>query len=164
MMGKEPDSQGRDRGGFTMADATIFGVAMAIGLYPILINQERFAGNPYLLFFIMLAIAPAIIGIKHLITSTRRPALTVFWSFVGGILGGGLAFLLTRWYIIEHPVKSTRSEDWGALAAGILYLVLLFLSPLVGFLVMFLVVVVACWWLDASGSVPKPGSRHSDLE
>jgi hypothetical protein len=111
----------------------------------------------------VLLVAGYIYLVKRVIGSMRRPFVAFAWCLLGGLSGGLIAFLVTRAYIVAHPVRSHRHEDWGAFAAAILQLMLLLASPVAGFLLTFSIALGVCWWLEPGGGAHKTGSIPTEL-
>jgi len=147
---------------FTWSDALILLAAAALGVFFVATGQATPNGQ-FIVFCVLFACAAVLIGVKHILASMRRPLLAFAWCLLGGILGGALFWFLAWHYFITHPVRS-HGEDYGAMAAGIFYLILVFLSPIAGFLTGFPVALAIYAWLQSRGPGTKPSGKQSDLE
>jgi hypothetical protein len=147
---------------FTWSDGLILLAAAALGV--VLLATGRVAPNgQFIVFWALLVCAAVLIGVKHILASMRRPLVAFAWCLLGGILGGALSRFLAWSFVTTHPVRS-HGEDYGAMAAGLLYVILVLLSPIPGFLTGFPVALAICAWFQSKGTGPKPSEKQSNLE
>ena len=162
----EPGSQRHRRnvaGRFTRSDGIIVLAAVALALIFIATNRLVWPNGPNAVVLTLLGVAAVIIGVKHVVASMPRPLVAFAWSLLGGLLGGALFFCAALAFALAHPIHS-HGEDWGAMATGILYIGLMILSPVVGFLIGFPVALAICARLQSNSNEAKPSGRQSDLE
>jgi hypothetical protein len=143
------------------SDAIILFVAAALGAVFLATGQVT-ANGQYIVFLALFVCALVLIGIKHALTSMRRPLVAFAWCMFGGILGGGLSWFLANAFVNAHPIHS-HGEDYGAMAAGILYVGILILSPIAGFLVGFPMTLAIYAVIQSMGPKPTPSEKHSGL-
>ena len=147
---------------FTWSDGLILLGAATLGVVFLSTGRVTPDGQ-YIVFWALLVCAAVLIGVKHILASMRRPLVAFAWCLLGGILGGAL-FLFVGWhYVTTHPIRS-YGQDGGAMAAGLLYIGLVLLSPIAGFLIGFPAVLAICAWFQSKGTGPKPSGKQSDLE
>jgi hypothetical protein len=147
---------------FTWSDGLILLVAAALGVFFLATGQVTPNGQ-FIVFWALLVCAAVLIGIKHILASMRRPLVAFAWCVLGGVLGGALFWFLARSFVQAHPVRS-HGEDYGAMAAGLLYVGLLLLSPIAGFLTGFPVALAICVCFKSKGIEPKPAGKLSDRD
>ena len=147
---------------FTWSDGLILLAVAALGGVFVATGGVKPHGQ-YIVFWVLLVCAAVLIGVKHILASMRRPLLAFAWCLLGGILGGALCWFLAWSFVNTHPIRS-HGEDYGAMAAGFLYIGLLLLSPLAGFLIGFPVALAICAWFQSKGRGPKHSGKQSDLE
>ncbi len=149
---------------FTWSDGLILLAAAAVGVFFLAIGGVTPNGQ-YSVFWALLVFvcAAVLVGIKHILTSMRRPLVAFAWCSLGGILGGALSWFLAWSFVTTHPVRS-HGEDYGALAAGMLNAILVLLSPFPGFLIGFPVALAICAWFQSKGTGPKPSGKLSDRD
>ena len=147
---------------FTWSDGLILLAAAALGVV-FLATGHVDPNGQFIVFWALLVCAAVLIGVKHILASMRRPLVAFAWCLLGGILGGALFLFLAWHYVTTHPVRS-HGEDYGAMAAGLLNVGLVLLSPIAGFLTGFPVTLAICAWFQSRGTGPKPSEKKSDLE
>jgi hypothetical protein len=86
-----------------------------------------------------------------ILRATRRPFLALGLCILGGVIGALVTFLATRGYLFAHPIQQHGHEDWGAFAGAMLYIGLLFVSPVIGFFLGFSTALAVCWWREEVG-------------
>jgi hypothetical protein len=146
---------------FTRTDGLILFAAAALGVFFLAIGAVTNNGQ-YGLCLVLFVCALVLIGVKHVLASMRRPLLAFAACLLGGILGGALFYFLAWSFVTAHPIQS-HGEDYGAMAAGILYTGLLLLSPIAGFLIGFPVALVICALIQRA-TEREPSGKLSDLE
>jgi hypothetical protein len=147
---------------FTWSDGLILLAAAALGVFFLSTGRVTPDGQ-YIVFWVLLVCAAVLIGVKHILASMRRPLVAFAWCLLGGILAGALFLFLAWTFVTTHPIRS-HGEDYGAMATGFLYLGLVFLSPIAGFLIGFPVTLAIYACFQSKGTGPKPSAKQSDLE
>jgi hypothetical protein len=147
---------------FTWSDGLILLAVAALGVFFLSTGQVTPEGRHFV-FWVLFVCAAVLIGVKHMLASMRRPVVAFAWCLLGGILGGALLLFLAWTFVTTHPIRS-HGEDYGAMAAGFLYIGLLLLSPIAGFLIGFPVALAICAWFQSKGTGPKPSGKQSDVE
>jgi hypothetical protein len=147
---------------FTWFDALILLAAAALGAF-FLSTGKVTPGGQYIVFCALLVCAAVLIGVKHILASMRRPLVAFAWCSLGGILGGALLLFLAWHFVTTHPIRS-HGEDYGAMGTGFLYIGLLLLSPIAGFLIGFPVALAIYAWFQSKETGPRRSGKQSDLE
>ena len=145
---------------FTWWDGLSLLAAAALGL-AFLATGYVTPDGPYVVFWVLLACATALIGVRHILTSMRRPLADFAWCVLGGILGGAV-FLFFAWRFVITHFFGSPDKDYGAMSLGFLYVGLLLLSPVAGFLTGFPVPLAIWAWFQSRSTGPKASEKQSE--
>jgi hypothetical protein len=149
-------------GMFTWFDLVILLAAGALGVFFFTTAQ----GDPnarYIVFWVLLACAAVLIGVKHILASMRRPLLTFAWCLLGGILSGALFWFRALSIVKTHPVQQ-HVDNIGAMGTGLLYAAIILLSPIAGFLIGVPVTLAIYALFQSKRTGPKSSGKQSDLK